>query len=301
MIISIKTYHLLNKETLTITLNFKLFLKKIIRRNFYAKIPMMTKKSDSHLTMQPVPAMKMTSKTAPAASAAEDECIYDQDGFKMRAAAVCIRDDSESEVLLVSSFTRPDSWIVPAGKVQMGEESGACALREAEEEGGARGRLGRYLGSYEHQDRNVKKRTAVFVLYVDQLMEDFQERDRRKRQWFPIQEAFNLLALYKPQQGEYLMALQNTAANNKGCRLFSRLGGNQVQQPSAATTTGNGCGAGSDNNSAASYNNKKKAISAPPASAAATPATSGKCGHGLPPFIQDSLVSKETIKKNDVT
>ena len=85
------------------------------------------------------------------------------------------------QVLLVSSLTKPNSWIVPAGKIQVGEEPGPCAVREAMEEGGVCGRLGRFLGSYdEHQNNKnntevVKKRTSVYVLYVDRLAEEYEE------------------------------------------------------------------------------------------------------------------------------
>ena len=27
-----------------------------------------------------------------------DECIFDQEGFKMRSAAICVKDETESEV-----------------------------------------------------------------------------------------------------------------------------------------------------------------------------------------------------------
>lgn len=146
-----------------------------------------------------------------------DECIFDHEGFKMRSAAVCVKDETESEVLLVSSLTKPNSWIVPAGKIQIGEEAGACAIREAMEEGGVCGRLGRYLGTYdEHQpmtNKNdltspVKKRTSVFVLYVERLADDYEERDSRTRQWFPISEALKHLNSYKAHQADYLKALQ---------------------------------------------------------------------------------------------
>jgi len=162
-----------------------------------------------------------------------DQCIFDKEGYKMRAAAVCVRDESESEVLLVSSLTKPGSWIVPAGKVQAGEEAGACAMREAMEEAGALGRLGRFLGTYDEQflrpsnsstssnnsgcsqsntndeDEVVKKRTSVFVLYVDTLAEEYEEMDSRRRQWFPFKDASKLLSSYKAHQAEYLKALQS--------------------------------------------------------------------------------------------
>lgn len=141
-----------------------------------------------------------------------DDCIYDKDGCKMRAAAVCVRDESESEVLLVTSFRKTNYWVVPAGKVEIGEDYGACAIREAIEESGAVGRLGRYLGSWEHQDHCIKKKTFVYVLYVDSLLDEYQERERRRRQWFSLDEAFTALNSYKAQQSEYLLALLNSAA-----------------------------------------------------------------------------------------
>jgi len=136
-----------------------------------------------------------------------NDCIYDKDGCKMRAAAVCVRDESESEVLLVTSFRKTNYWVVPAGKVEIGEDHGACAMREAMEESAAVGRLGRYLGQYEHQDRGIKKRTFVYVLYVDSLLDDYQEKERRRRAWFSLDDAFAALNSYKAQQSEYLVAL----------------------------------------------------------------------------------------------
>ena len=74
-----------------------------------------------------------------------EDRIYDTDGYWLRAACVCVRgdDEREAEVLLVSSSARPDCWIVPGGKVQRGERPEDSAIREAEEEAGAVGRLGR--------------------------------------------------------------------------------------------------------------------------------------------------------------
>lgn len=42
-----------------------------------------------------------------------------QDGYRRRAACICVRSDSEAEVLLVTSSRRPELWIVPGGGVSI--------------------------------------------------------------------------------------------------------------------------------------------------------------------------------------
>ena len=82
------------------------------------------------------------------------------------------------QVLLVSSNSNPNRWIIPGGKIQANEDPGTSAAREAMEEAGAQGRLGRSRGTFSNSDR--KHRTTVFVLHVDPenggLVDDFQEK-----------------------------------------------------------------------------------------------------------------------------
>merc|ERR1719410_2014806 len=63
----------------------------------------------------------------------------------MRAACVCVRSTNEQEVLLV---TGGHGWIIPGGKVEPREVNNpsVSAIREAREEGGVVGKLGRYKG-----------------------------------------------------------------------------------------------------------------------------------------------------------
>ncbi|CAB4065393.1 E3.6.1.52 [Lepeophtheirus salmonis] len=117
-------------------------------------------------------------------------------------------DEKEGEVLLVSSSGRPESWIIPGGKMKALEEPEASAVREAKEEAGVVGILGRCLGSFDNPER--KHRTKVFVLRVTHLLEDFEDKDSRKRSWFPIDDAVRLLHPYKPNHCKYLNALKQT-------------------------------------------------------------------------------------------
>ncbi|KAH1171445.1 hypothetical protein KIL84_007063 [Mauremys mutica] len=59
---------------------------------------------------------------------------YDGDGYKKRAACLCFRNESEEEVLLVSSSRHPDRWIVPGGGMEPEEEPNVAAVREVCEE-----------------------------------------------------------------------------------------------------------------------------------------------------------------------
>ncbi|MED6267536.1 Diphosphoinositol polyphosphate phosphohydrolase nudt4b, partial [Characodon lateralis] len=59
---------------------------------------------------------------------------YDGEGFKRRAACLCLRNVDEDEVLLVSSSRHPDQWIVPGGGMEPDEEPSVAAVREVYEE-----------------------------------------------------------------------------------------------------------------------------------------------------------------------
>lgn len=93
--------------------------------------------------------------------------IYDKEGFRLRAACICVRSEAEAEVreiftfhatyltgcllqvLLVTSSRRPELWIVPGGGVEPDEETSVTAVREVLEEAGVVGELGRCLGVFE--------------------------------------------------------------------------------------------------------------------------------------------------------
>ena len=137
---------------------------------------------------------------------APEDRVYEPDGFYLRAACLCVRDASEREVLLVSSPRwGPDCWLVPGGKLQLGESSEGGAAREALEEAGAVGAVGRCLGSFDNGER--RHRTRVYVLRVTALLEHYQEGDVRRRAWFGLEEAKRLLAGHHVAHCDYVTAL----------------------------------------------------------------------------------------------
>uniref|UniRef100_A0A2P2I3K2 diphosphoinositol-polyphosphate diphosphatase n=1 Tax=Hirondellea gigas TaxID=1518452 RepID=A0A2P2I3K2_9CRUS len=129
---------------------------------------------------------------------------YDQDGFRKRAACICVNDD-ESRVLLVTSRKDANQWIVPGGGVEPEEAVQTAAIREVREEAGVNGDLGRCLGVFENAERG--HRTSVYVLVVTEELDDWDESRTfgRQRRWFTVEAAVG--ALHKPLQSSYVRLL----------------------------------------------------------------------------------------------
>lgn len=136
--------------------------------------------------------------------------IYDEEGFRRRAACLCVRSTDEAEVLLVTSSRRPEKWIVPGGGVEPEEEASVTATREVLEEAGVVGKLGRSLGVFENVEN--KDRTEVYVMQVTEELDEWEDSKNigRKRQWFTIEEALEQLALHKPVQRNYIQQLRRS-------------------------------------------------------------------------------------------
>lgn len=139
--------------------------------------------------------------------------LYDTDGFKKRASCVCVRNESENEILLVSSSKHSEFWIIPGGGVEGDEKPEDTALREVREEAGVHGHLGRLLGVFENKEK--KHRTNVYLLVVDKEDEEWDDKKYgRRRKWFKLYDAKVELERHKPTQSAYLNLLKGFAAES---------------------------------------------------------------------------------------
>jgi 8-oxo-dGTP pyrophosphatase MutT (NUDIX family) len=98
------------------------------------------------------------------------------------------------EVLLITS-RETRRWIIPKGWAEKGTKPHTMAAREAFEEAGVRGKVGKLpYGSYRYEKRLTEKRSVecqvtVFLLEVEQEMEDWPEKGERERRWLSPSQA----------------------------------------------------------------------------------------------------------------
>jgi 8-oxo-dGTP pyrophosphatase MutT (NUDIX family) len=98
------------------------------------------------------------------------------------------------EVLMVTSRIS-GHWLIPKGWPMPEKSEPEAAAQEALEEAGITGRIaGVALGSYRY-DKLLKDGSAipctvaVYPLRVDSELQDWRERDARRRRWFSLKEA----------------------------------------------------------------------------------------------------------------
>src|SRR4030095_2416508 len=80
--------------------------------------------------------------------------------------------------------------ILPKGFVADGESPAESARRETLEEGGLIGRVLRTaLGRYAYEKGKARLVVAVFVMRVTEVLDAWDEDDRRRRRWFELEDA----------------------------------------------------------------------------------------------------------------
>jgi len=110
-----------------------------------------------------------------------------------QSAALPYRHDGNGlEVLLVTSRSGR-RWVVPKGLIEPGLSAAASAAKEALEEAGVEGRIGkRPLGSYSYEKWGGVCDVEVFPLAARVLYDEWDEDDRQ-REWVSLDEAVRRL------------------------------------------------------------------------------------------------------------
>jgi 8-oxo-dGTP pyrophosphatase MutT (NUDIX family) len=108
------------------------------------------------------------------------------------------RADASVQVMLVTSRDT-GRWVIPKGWPIAGEAPHVSAAREAIEEAGAVGIVGRdSIGTYSYEKRLASGaivicEVQVFSLKVERQQEDWPEKEEREFQWFSPAEAANVV------------------------------------------------------------------------------------------------------------
>jgi 8-oxo-dGTP pyrophosphatase MutT (NUDIX family) len=105
--------------------------------------------------------------------------------------------DGDREVLLVTS-RETQRWVIPKGWPMAGKAPHQAAAREAFEEAGIRGKAGKKaIGQYQYWKRLDAMfrlvRVDVFKLKIERLLDDWPEKDSRKRAWFSPESAARMV------------------------------------------------------------------------------------------------------------
>jgi 8-oxo-dGTP pyrophosphatase MutT (NUDIX family) len=109
--------------------------------------------------------------------------------FNQSAAIPFRRIDGRIEVALITS-TGGKRWVIPKGVIDPGETAASTAIRETEEEAGLRGRLSAdVVGTYDYEKWGGTCHVEVFMLDVEEAMEEWDESDVRRREWISPEEA----------------------------------------------------------------------------------------------------------------
>jgi 8-oxo-dGTP pyrophosphatase MutT (NUDIX family) len=105
-----------------------------------------------------------------------------------------IGDTGRRQVLLLTS-RETRRWVIPKGWPMKGRKPAEVASREAYEEAGLIGRIvdkraiGRYHYTKQLAKASVLCEVRVFLLRVEQQLDDWPEKDQRETCWFDADEA----------------------------------------------------------------------------------------------------------------
>src|SRR5262249_51657592 len=85
-------------------------------------------------------------------------------------------------------------WIIPKGVIEPGQTAGETALQEAWEEAGIVGALSpEPAGSYLYDKNGMTCHVTVFVMQVNEVAQEWPERQLRQRTWLSLNGALERL------------------------------------------------------------------------------------------------------------
>jgi 8-oxo-dGTP pyrophosphatase MutT (NUDIX family) len=97
------------------------------------------------------------------------------------------------EILLITTRKR-QGWVIPKGGLCKGMSPHESAAKEAWEEAGVLGRVTtEKLGNYKYRKRGNIYRVNLFLLPVEEVLEDWPEATARERKWLEVNQAAELV------------------------------------------------------------------------------------------------------------
>ncbi|MFO5439981.1 MAG: NUDIX hydrolase [Dolichospermum sp.] len=101
--------------------------------------------------------------------------------------------EGKLEILLITTRKR-QGWVIPKGGLCKGMSPHDSAAKEAWEEAGVLGRVTtEKLGNYQYRKRGNIYRVNLFLLPVEEILEDWPEATARERKWLEVNQAAELV------------------------------------------------------------------------------------------------------------
>jgi 8-oxo-dGTP pyrophosphatase MutT (NUDIX family) len=101
--------------------------------------------------------------------------------------------EGKLEILLITTRKR-QGWVIPKGGLCKGMSPHESAAKEAWEEAGVLGRVTtEKLGNYQYRKRGNIYRVNLFLLPVEEILEDWPEATARERKWLEVNQAAELV------------------------------------------------------------------------------------------------------------
>jgi 8-oxo-dGTP pyrophosphatase MutT (NUDIX family) len=128
----------------------------------------------------------------------------------------CLFEEGKLRVVLITSRSRK-RWIIPKGIVERDISPAESAQQEAFEEAGLRGSLSREpIGTYQYEKWGGTCSVQVFLLKIEQILDEWPESSVRQRRWSAVDEAANLV-----EEEELAKMIRNLPRNAEAEDLFS--------------------------------------------------------------------------------
>lgn len=101
--------------------------------------------------------------------------------------------EGKVEILLITTRKR-QGWVIPKGGLCKGMSPHDSAAKEAWEEAGVLGRVTtEKFGNYQYRKRGNIYRVNLFLLPVEEILEDWPEATARERKWLEVNQAAELV------------------------------------------------------------------------------------------------------------
>jgi 8-oxo-dGTP pyrophosphatase MutT (NUDIX family) len=114
--------------------------------------------------------------------------------------------NNELEILLITSVKKK-KWIIPKGYIEFNLSAFESAKKEAYEEAGILGSNETIeLGSFINRKSIGVRHIIVFAMEVIKVLDDYPEKEKRKRKWLKLKEAAESVSI--PSISSMILSLE---------------------------------------------------------------------------------------------